>query len=108
MRSLMFDSGLEAGVAAHHLDFRLRSRQIFGMRFELRMRIGEVQKHTVGDEIIGRSFPIGHSASERFRFFPPAGPCVLDEMVYAKNPLKLNGGWGPRASGGTRNGEDQT
>ena len=44
VRSLMFDSGLEAGVAAHHLDFRLRSRQIFGMRFELRMRIGEVQK----------------------------------------------------------------
>src|SRR5271169_5616338 len=44
VRSLMFDSGLEAGVAAHHLDFGRRSRQIFGMRFELRMRIGEVQK----------------------------------------------------------------
>ena len=44
VRSLMFDSGLEAGVAAHHLDFGLRSRQIFGMRFELRMRVGEVQK----------------------------------------------------------------
>ena len=43
-RSLMFDSCLEAGVAAHHLDFGLRSRQIFGMRFELRMRVGEVQK----------------------------------------------------------------
>ena len=44
VRSLMFDGGLEAGVAAHHLDFRIRSRQIFGMRFELRMRVGEVQK----------------------------------------------------------------
>ena len=45
MRSLMFDSGLEAGILpAHHLDFGLRSRQIFGMRFELRMRVGEVQK----------------------------------------------------------------
>ena len=44
MRSLMFDRCLEAGVAAHHLNFRLCSRQIFGMRFELRMRVGEVQK----------------------------------------------------------------
>ena len=44
VRSLMFDGCLEAGVAAHHLNFRLCPRQIFRMRLELRMRVGEVQK----------------------------------------------------------------
>lgn len=45
VRSLIFDGGLEAGIAAHHLDFWIRPRQIFRMRFELRMRVGEVQQH---------------------------------------------------------------
>ena len=44
MRSLTFDGRLEAGIAAHHLDLGRRPRQIFRVRLELRMGVGEVQQ----------------------------------------------------------------
>lgn len=43
-RSLAINRGLEASVASHHLDFGACAGQIFRMRFELGVRIGEMQQ----------------------------------------------------------------
>ena len=39
-----FDGSLKTRIAAHHLDLRRRAGQIFRVGFELRVRVGEVQK----------------------------------------------------------------
>ena len=42
--ALALDRGLEARVAAHHLDFLVRTGEVVLMGFELRVRIGEMQQ----------------------------------------------------------------
>ena len=44
VRPLLLDRGLEAGKAAHDLDFGARARNIFRMGFELRMYVGEIKE----------------------------------------------------------------